>query len=70
MVELSGLLRAAPSVIERIVVDAEGMILRIDLLPPFAYLHDLSCRIQMMAENEAKKKKPVLRPVLVRHLPL
>ncbi len=33
-------------VIDRIVVDAEGNVLRIDLLPPFAYLHDLSCRTQ------------------------
>jgi hypothetical protein len=44
-------------VIDRIVVDAEGNILRIDLLPPFAYLHDLACRTQSAAVCEAQKTK-------------
>ena len=46
-------------IVQRIVVDAEGTILRIDLLPPFAYLHDLSRRVQITgrAESEAKKEK-------------
>jgi DNA invertase Pin-like site-specific DNA recombinase/ribonuclease HI len=44
-------------VIERIVVDAEGTILRIELQPPFAYLHDLTCRAQQAAETEAEKTK-------------
>jgi hypothetical protein len=44
-------------IIERIVVDVEGAIVRIDLLPPFAYLHDLSRRTQQAAEDEAKKTK-------------
>jgi DNA invertase Pin-like site-specific DNA recombinase len=42
---------------ERIVVDVEGTIVRIDLLSPFAYLHDLSCRTQQAAEDEAEKTK-------------
>jgi P4 family phage/plasmid primase-like protien len=44
-------------VIDRIVVDAEGNVLRIDLLPPFAYLHDLACRTQSAAGCEAQKTK-------------
>jgi hypothetical protein len=32
-------------IVQRIVVNAEGAILRIDLLPPFVYLHDLSRRV-------------------------
>jgi hypothetical protein len=44
-------------VIERIVVDAEGTVLRIELQPPFAYLHDLTCRAQQAAETEAEKTK-------------
>ncbi|MBI5961799.1 MAG: recombinase family protein [Chloroflexi bacterium] len=47
-------------VIDRIVVDAEGMVLRIDLLPPFAYLHDLACRTQLKAESEAEQTKTSL----------
>ncbi len=43
--------------IERIVVDVEGKIIRIDLLPPFAYLHDLSRRTQAAAESEANQTK-------------
>ncbi len=44
-------------VIERIVVDAEGTVLRIELQPPFAYLHDLSCKAQKAADVEAEKTK-------------
>jgi DNA invertase Pin-like site-specific DNA recombinase len=44
-------------IIERIVVNAEGAIIRIDLLSPFAYLHDLSRRTQQAAEDEAEKTK-------------
>jgi len=42
--------------IDRIVVNAEGTVLRIDLLPPFAYLHNLACRTQSAAEGEAETK--------------
>lgn len=37
-------------------VDTEGTISRTDL-PPFAHLHDLSCRIQIAAEHEAENKE-------------
>ncbi len=46
--------------IDRIVVDAEGTILRIDLLPPFAYLHNLACGTQLEAEGEAEQTKTSL----------
>jgi hypothetical protein len=43
-------------------VDTEGTILEIDLLPPFAYLYDLSRRVQIAdwAENEVEKQKTSL----------
>ncbi len=47
-------------VIDRIVVDAEGNVLRIDLLPPFAYLHNLACGTQLEAEGEAEQTKTSL----------
>ena len=58
--------------IERIVVDVEGTIIRIDLLPPFAYLHDLSCRTQAAAESEANQTKtsPVMAGSCSALLPL
>jgi hypothetical protein len=58
--------------IERIVVDVEGTIIRIDLLPPFAYLHDLSCRTQAAAESEANQTKtsPVMAGSCSTLLPL
>ena len=49
--------RLLREMIERIIVDVEGAIIRIDLLPPFAYLHDLSCRTQLAAGDDAKKTK-------------
>jgi DNA invertase Pin-like site-specific DNA recombinase len=43
-------------IVQRIVVDVEGTVLRIDLLPPFAYLHDLSHRVQITGQAEMSGK--------------
>lgn len=40
-------------------VDAEGTTSRTNL-PPFAHLHNLPCKIQIAAENEAKNQETSL----------
>jgi hypothetical protein len=46
------------NVVERVVVNHEGMIKRVDLLPPFAYLKDVSKKIRLgSSENQTGDPK-------------
>jgi hypothetical protein len=42
--------------IERVVVNPEGMIIRLELLPPFSYLHHVTQRVQKTGGRAVKGK--------------
>ena len=55
MIQKKQLLR---EIVERVVVNAEGEILRIELLPPFTYLTNLSHQMQVVEDgNWARNEK-------------
>ena len=43
--------------VERVVVNRDGKIIRLELLPPIAYLREVSSRVQRSGEIVVRKKK-------------
>lgn len=48
-------------IVERVIVDVSGKVIRVGLLPPFSYLRQLSDRmVSEKGKDGARKQKPVI----------